>query len=177
MMLQRAQQLPDFQSQLHLLYLVNDIVFSGCVKDRTAAAVTRHVISASFHRQRSRLAGRCSMLQRGKLATLCHTEYVCRLSEGQSTSTQMAGVFQSLLSAFFTQAYLTVQRSSAAYAQLCGLLDLWASRAVYPQAVVDGVKHEMMAQVRSAPVRTSSRDNHFAKRSTKMRMHCLPARM
>jgi CID domain len=31
MMLHRAQQLPDFQPQLHILYLVNDIFFSGCV--------------------------------------------------------------------------------------------------------------------------------------------------
>jgi hypothetical protein len=30
MMLQRAQQLPDFQSQLHIIFLLNDIFFSGC---------------------------------------------------------------------------------------------------------------------------------------------------
>jgi hypothetical protein len=31
MMLQRIRQLQDFAPQLHVIYLVNDIFFSGCV--------------------------------------------------------------------------------------------------------------------------------------------------
>lgn len=72
---------------------------------------------------------------------------VCRAPEGQPANAQMAAIFQPLLQSIFVQAYTTAQRALDAYNQLAGLLDLWAARSVYPAAVVEGIRGQMMAQV------------------------------
>lgn len=73
---------------------------------------------------------------------------LCRVPEGQPANAQMAAIFQPLLSACFTHAYSTAQRSLDAYNQLVALLDLWAARGVYGAEVVNGIKGQMLAQVR-----------------------------
>jgi CID domain len=60
----------------------------------------------------------------------------------------MAAVFRNLLPAFFVHAYRTSQCSADAFAQLAGLLDLWVSRGIYPAAVIEAIKAEMLAVVR-----------------------------
>jgi hypothetical protein len=71
----------------------------------------------------------------------------CRLQEGQTVNMQMAAVFQGLLSPFFTHAYRTSMCSAEAHSQLCSLLDLWTQRGIYPAAVTEGIKAELLAVV------------------------------
>lgn len=59
----------------------------------------------------------------------------------------MAAIFQPLLQSFFVQAYNTAQHAADAYNQLTGLLDLWAARSIYPSAVTNELKSQMLAQV------------------------------
>ena len=63
-------------------------------------------------------------------------------------ASNMAPVFQNLLEPLFATAYRTAHRSVDAFSQLCGLVDLWVTRSVYPQPVADAVKAAMFAVVR-----------------------------
>lgn len=85
------------------------------------------------------------------LATMawCQTPWLlCRLVDGHTVNTQMGALFQGHLSPLFTAAYRTSGCAVDAFTQLCGLLDLWATRGVYAQGVTDGIKAQLFAVVR-----------------------------
>jgi hypothetical protein len=81
----------------------------------------------------------------GMLSTT--TCFLCRLVDGHTVNTKMGAVFQGLLSPLFTTTYRTSGCSVDAFTQLCGLLDLWATRGVYAKVVTDGITAQLFAVV------------------------------